>query len=120
MGRIQANYFKLYCIDKYMAEEYAQQDAYGGVFSDLNTRIRDLEEKHRLIKDKMILIGETFIKERNKNFSEIQDMKKTVEELKGENQRLKELLSRIGDMLDKSARKEELMILQRQFDLFRK
>ena len=78
-----------------------------------------MEEKQRLLKDKMVLISETFVKERDKNFKEIQEMKRVVQEVRMEGQRTKELLSRIGDMLDKSARKEELMILQRQFDLFR-
>jgi len=102
-----------------VAEEYGQQEAYGEFFNDLNTRIRDLEEKQRLLKDKMVLIGETFVKERDKNFKELQEMKIAVHILKEENQRMKELLGRIGGMLDETARKEELMILQRQFDLFR-
>ena len=102
-----------------MAEQYEQQDYYGEIFGDLNTRIRDLEEKQRLLKDRMILISDSFVKERNKNFDEIQEMKKVTEMLKDENQRLKDILFRIGEMLEKSARKEELMALQRQFDIMR-
>jgi hypothetical protein len=101
-----------------MADEFGQE--YGDrFFTDVNTRIRDLEEKQRLLKDRMLLISESFVKEREKNFNEIQDMKKVVELLRAENKRLKEILLRISEGVDKSARKEELMILQRQFDLFR-
>ena len=101
-----------------MVDEYGQD--YGGrFFSDINTRIRDLEEKQRILKDRMLLTSESFVKEREKNFDEIQEMKKVVERLKGENERLKEILLRISEGVDKSARKEELMILQRQFNLFR-
>lgn len=88
-------------------------------FSDLNTRIRDIEEKQQLLRDRMLLISDSFIKERDKNFSEVQEMKKIVETLRMENERMKELVLRIGQNVDKTARKEELMILQRQFDLFR-
>ncbi|MBU0760890.1 MAG: hypothetical protein KJ600_02305 [Nanoarchaeota archaeon] len=103
-----------------MVEEFSQE-AYGGdrFFSDINTRIRDLEEKHRLLKDRMLLISDSFVKEREKNFNEIQEMKKVVGVLMEQNKRLKEILLRISEGVDKSARKEELMILQRQFDLFR-
>jgi hypothetical protein len=102
-----------------MADEFSQ-DAYGGrFFADVNTRIRDLEEKQRLLKDRMLLISEGFVKDREKSFDDIQEMKKSVETLKEENKRLKEILLRVGAMVDKSARKDELMILQRQFDLFR-
>ncbi|MFH1425139.1 MAG: hypothetical protein ABIG28_00200 [archaeon] len=88
-------------------------------FSDINTRIRDIEEKQSLLKDRMRLISESFVKERDKNFDEMQDMKKTVEKLKMDNDRMKEILTRIGELVNGTARKEELMILQRQFDLFR-
>ncbi|MFH1803230.1 MAG: hypothetical protein ABH864_07345 [archaeon] len=102
-----------------MVEEFGQQDFGDRFFTDLNTRIRDLEEKQRLLKDRMMLISESFVKERDKNFEGIQDMKQSVEKLRLENIRLKELLLRISEVIDKSARKEELMILQRQFDMFR-
>lgn len=101
-----------------MVDEVGQE--YGDrFFSELNTRIRDLEEKQRLLRDRMLLISESFIKERDKNFQEVQDMKGFIESIKLENGRLKELLMRITEVIDKSARKEELMILQRQFDMFR-
>ena len=100
-----------------MAEDY---ENYGDrFFVEINTRIRDLEEKQRLLKDKMLLVSESFVKERDKNFNEIQEMKKTIVQLKEDNQRLKDLVLRMSELVDKSARKEELMILQRQFNLFR-
>lgn len=103
-----------------MADDFAQQAGYNDrFFSDINTRIRDLEEKQRLLRDRMGLISESFIKERDKNFEEIVEMKKTVEKLKDDNERLKEIFLRVGEKLDKTARREELMILQRQFNLFR-
>jgi len=102
-----------------MAEEYGQDSSGERFFSDLNTRIRDIEEKQRLQKDRMVLISESFVKERDKNFSEIQELKKIVTVLKMDNSRMKELLSRIGLLVNNAARKEELAILQRQFDLFR-
>lgn len=101
-----------------MAEEFGQD--YGErFFSDLNTRIRDLEEKQRLLKDRMLLISESFVKERDKNFEDMQDMKLLLENVRLENARLKELLIRVSEIIDSAARKEELMILQRQFDMFR-
>lgn len=103
-----------------MADDFAGQGYGDRFFTDVNTRIRDLEEKQRLIKDRMVLISESFIKDRDKNFAEMQEMKKIVSVLKLENERLKEILMRIGESINQSARKEELMILQRQFDLFRR
>jgi hypothetical protein len=102
-----------------MVEEFGQQDLGDRFFTDLNTRIRDLEEKQRLLKDRMLLISESFVKEKDKNFEEMQDMKQSLEKIKLDNFRIKELLLRVSEVIDGSARKEELMILQRQFDMFR-
>jgi hypothetical protein len=114
------NHFKPQPPSNYMGDESGAENYSDRFFSEINTRIRDLEEKQRLLKDKMLLISESFVKERDKNFKEIQDMKKVVIQLKEENDRVKDLLLRLGENIDKTARKEELMILQRQFDLFRK
>ncbi|MEI6731167.1 MAG: hypothetical protein WCK90_00650 [archaeon] len=98
-----------------MEEVYQSQDA----FSELNTRLRDIEEKERLIKDRVLLLGKTLIEERDKTFKELQELKKIVIKIQEENTRMKEFIQRISEQLENTARKEELMILQRQFDLFK-
>lgn len=88
--------------------------------SDFNARVRDIEDKLSLFKNRVLLLGQSHIEGREKSFKEIQELKKTVLQLKEENLRIKELLQRITEQLSSTARKEELTILQRQFDLFRK
>ena len=50
---------------------------------------------------------------------EMQEMKKTVSRLSEENSRLKDAIQRMSEQLNNSARKEDLLILQRQLDLLR-
>jgi predicted nuclease with TOPRIM domain len=102
-------------------ESQEQSQAYSGqqFFSDMNTRLRDIEEKQRILKDRILLIGESLIKEREKSFSEISEMKKSITILKAENTRMKQFLQRITELTSQSAKKTELDILQKQFDLFR-
>ena len=102
-----------------MAKAVEDNSSWERFFSDLNTRINDIEERNRLLRDKVQLVGDSYIKERDKNFRDLQELKKSVEILRMENARMKELLARIGELVDKAARKEDLAILQRQFDLFR-
>src|SRR3989338_2118735 len=99
-----------------MEEEYAAQD----LFQDMNTSLRDLEERQQLLKDRLLLVGKSLIDERERFSSELQTLKKSVLILTEENTRWKELLQRVAEQINSSARKEELLILQRQFDLFRK
>jgi len=88
--------------------------------TDLSSNLRDLEEKLRLLKDRTIIIGKSFVEQRESNFKDIQEMKKTIIILKEENQRIKELLQRVTEQLASTARKEDFSILQRQLDLIRK
>lgn len=99
-----------------MVEEYSGQQ----FISDMNVRMRDSEEKQRLLRDRVMLLGQNLIEEREKNFKEIQMIKREVMVLKEDTRKMKETLQRIGEQVDGLAKKEDLMILQRQFDLFRK
>jgi len=99
-----------------MVETYVQQP----FSADPNSRIRDVEEKQRLLKDRLLLVGQTLVEEREKTFKEMQEMKKTIIKITEENNRIKELLERVTEQMNGIARKEELMILQRQLDLIRK
>jgi len=102
-----------------MAEEAVVVSQEQQIYAEIGARIRDLEDKQRLLKDRTLLIGQSLIDERDKTFKEIQDMKKDVIKLKDENARLKDFVQRMSEQIGNMARKEELMILQRQFDLFR-
>lgn len=88
-------------------------------FLEMNTRLRDLEEKQKIMQDRVLLTGKSLVEERDKNFKEIQEMKKSIFHLKEDILSIKELLNRMTEQFANAARKEELMILQRQFDLFR-
>ncbi len=105
---------------KKMADQQDYQYSAQQFLSDTNTRLRDIEEKQRIIRDRVLLIGKSLIEERESSFTEMQEMKKTIIQLKADNQRLKEFVQGITEQLEKTARKSELEILQRQLDLLRR
>jgi len=98
-----------------MEEVYSQQLA-----QDANGRLRDIEEKQRLLKDRVLLIGKSFVEDREQILGELREMKKNVVIMQKENERLKELMRNVTEQLSHSARKEEVEILRRQVDLMRK
>lgn len=99
-----------------MEEEYAPQD----LFQEMSVRLRDIEERQQLLKDRLLLVGKSVLDERERLAIEMQTLKKSVVLLTEENTRSKELVQRLAEQISQSARKEELSLLQRQFDLFRK
>ena len=85
-----------------------------------NTKLVDIEERLRLLKDRILLIGKSHIEEREETFKSILELKKDVANLKEETVRILEAMERITEKLTSTARKEDFAILQRQLDLFRK
>ena len=99
-----------------MGQNY--QSAEEQYFVDVNTRLKDIEERQRLLKDRLLLIGKNIIEDRDSMFAELQEVKKNMLKMKEENLKMQEFFKRIVDQLSDSARKEEVLMLQRQLDLF--
>jgi|SRR3989339_1188097 len=87
---------------------------------DPQMRLMDLEEKQRLVRERVLLLGKNFIDDKDKTLEALQEIKKTLILLKEEVLRMKEFSQRVAEQLDKTARKDELLILQKQLDLLRK
>ena len=88
-------------------------------FPEINTKLRDLEEKQRLLKDRILLLGENLVSERESMFNDLQEIKKTTLILKEEQLRMKAFLQQLSQIVNELARKEELMIVQRQLDILK-
>jgi predicted nucleic acid-binding Zn-ribbon protein len=71
-----------------MAEEYPTSAAPQQYFSDVNTRVRDLEEKQRLLKDRTLLIGQNLVEDREEIFNELHELKKSILQIKEETTRM--------------------------------
>ena len=91
-----------------------------GDMSDVNARISDLEERQRILRDRVLITGKNLVEEREKTFNDVQEIKKIVLKLKEDTLLMKETLQNITERVNESARKEDFAILQRQLDLLRK
>ena len=98
-----------------MAPEYAPQDQ---VSYELALKLRDLEEGQKLSKERLLLIGKNIIDFQEKNDSEITEIKKALQEIKDDMKRVKNIVQNLSEEISKSARKEELAILERQYKMF--
>ena len=88
------------------------------LLAEFNTKLRDIEERQRLIKDRVLLIGENLVNGREESIEEISELKARLESLEQEMRRIKDTLSSIIEEMGNFARKSELEILQKQFKMF--
>jgi hypothetical protein len=100
-----------------MAQE---QPADSGIdmFTDVNVKLRDIEEKQSIIKDRVLMIGENLIEQKSEVEREILEIKTRMIELEDSVKRIKFTLNNIIENMNNFSRKTELEILRRQFEMF--
>ena len=82
------------------------------------TKIRDLEEKQRILKDRLILIGQNLIEVKEKVTKDNLEIKKEIEIIKDNIEKMKSFLESASNEFSKFARKEDLEILSKQAKMF--
>ena len=94
-----------------------EKGAYTG-FSEGTLKLRSLEEKQNILKDRLLLIGQNLLEMKEKNLQENLEIKKQVQLIKQELEKIKTFLGTISGEFSKFARKEDLEILQKQARMF--
>lgn len=94
------------------------QQAGDPFLADLSIRFRDIEERNKMLKDRLLLIGQNLIEAREKTNSDILEIKKELEVLKKDMARMISFLETASAEFPKYARKEDLEILTKQAKMF--
>lgn len=95
-------------------EQYYQQSPITG----FGVRLNEIEEKQRLLKDRILLIGENLISTKEGIIKKDSEIKRHLKEISIDNKSIKQLLTRIVNELNNFARKSELEILEHQMKMF--
>ncbi len=98
--------------------EPQSQNPYENYLTEFSTRLTDIEEKQRLIKDRVLLIGENLISSKEEQEQEMFEIKAELANLNQEIKSIKQLLARIINTIPELARRAEIEIIQKQFDMF--
>ena len=105
-----------------MPEEFQSQvmpqDPTTALLSEFGTRLTEIEEKQRLIKDRLLLIGENLISTKEDIEKQNLEFKAKIKQAEFEIKTLKQITKRVISELGNLARKPELEILQRQMKMF--
>lgn len=100
-----------------MAEDEQQSDYYE-LFSNASIRIRDLEEKQSILKDRLLLIGKNFLDTKEGTNNKLAMVKKDVDIMKQDIEKIKSFIESISNEITKFAKKSDLEILSKQAKMF--
>ncbi len=98
-----------------MAEEVNYQEQ---SLDENNLKIRDLEEKQRILKDRILLIGQNLIEIKEKTNETILEIKKDLEKIKESSEKTKSFIENISREFQKFARKDDVDLLAKQLKMF--
>ena len=87
-------------------------------FGEINAKMRDLEEKQRILKDRLLLIGQNLIESKEDTNQKILEIKKDINIIKQSIERTMSFLETASSEFSKFARKEDLEILAKQAKMF--
>jgi hypothetical protein len=102
-----------------MEEQTIQQNPVNTLLTEFSTRLNEIEEKQRLIKDRVLLVGENLISTKEELDEETTNFRTQIKQIDFELKSLKRLVERITTELAGFARKSELAILDRQIKMFK-
>ena len=94
------------------------QDPTTALLSEFGTRLNEVEEKQRLIKDRLLLIGENLISTKEEVEKQNSEFRREIKQTDFELKTIKQLTKRIINELQNFARKSEVEILERQSKIF--
>jgi hypothetical protein len=92
-------------------EESAQDMSF--LISDFNIRLRDLEEKNQLMRERVLLLGKNLLVIKDESFNEIDSLKKQVFKLTQEMERTRSSMQSLVSEIGNFAKKSELLVVER-------
>lgn len=93
-------------------------DPVNALLAEFATRINEVEEKQRLIRDRSLLIGENLVSTKEDMEKQETEIRNQINQINSEIKNLKQLVNRIINTLPNLARKSELEILEHQAKIF--
>jgi hypothetical protein len=101
-----------------MPEETLASEPVSALLSEFGTRLNEIEEKQRLLKDRMLLIGGNLVSTKEDYNRELTDIKTQISQINEEIKEIKRLNRRIINEINNFARKAEVTALERQMKMF--
>jgi len=95
-----------------------EEETISVLLADISTKLKDLDEKNTMLKERLSLLDQTFIKQEERATREFAFIKEELSNIRLETERLKEAVQHIISESAGFARKEELRLIERYGKMF--
>jgi hypothetical protein len=101
-----------------MANAPAQGGDIQFLLSDLNTRIRDAEERNKITKERALLVGKNLIETKQETSDELKEIKLQNTSMQREIEKLQKISNSLIEETGKYIKREEMILLERMLKDF--
>ena len=101
-----------------MVEQQENNDQVQFLLSDFNTRLRDLDERNKLIRERVLLLGKNLISSRQELEDELIEIKKDNIEIKKDLEKIKKISNSLLSEFNKFVKKDEIVLIERMLKDF--
>jgi hypothetical protein len=101
-----------------MAEKQETDSQTQFLLMDFNTRLRDIDEKNKLIRERVLLLGKNLITSKQEVEEELKEIKKENLEIKKDLEKIKKITGRLISEFNKFVERKELILIERMLKDF--
>jgi predicted nucleic acid-binding Zn-ribbon protein len=88
------------------------------LLSDFNTRLRDIDERNKLVRERVLLLGKSLLNSKQETEEAIKELKKESLELRKEVEKLKKISNSLLSEFGRFVKQEEVMVIERMLKDF--
>jgi hypothetical protein len=101
-----------------MVDPQSQDSQIRFLLSDFNTRLKDTDERNKLIRERVLLLGKNLISSRQENEDELKALKQENIQVKQDLEKLKRVSNSLLTEFNKFVKREELALVERMLKDF--
>ncbi len=98
--------------------EQKEDNRFNSAFADFNTQLRDIDERNRLIRERVLLLGKNLITTKSDLEEEIEKIKRENSKISEELEKIKRTSKNINSELERFVKREEMAIIERMLKDF--
>jgi len=101
-----------------MTDQEGNSDQIKFFLADFNTKLGDLDERNKLIRERVLLLGKNLISSRQEIEDELKEIKKNNYEIKKDVEKIKKISNNLLVEFNKFVKRDEIVLVERMLKDF--
>ncbi len=101
-----------------MTEQQENSSQVQFLMTDFNTRLGDIDERNKLVRERVLLLGKNLISSRQDIDDELKEIKKDNYEIKKDLEKIKKISNSLLTEFNKFVKREEMTLIERMLQDF--